>query len=94
MLFILFDIGHLSFTVTCGSPVNVSSSNHINTGVNVGDTVTYTCDIGFAISGQSGDTEVAICGVDGQWSPVPSCVGESLFSKRNVVLYIITNISS
>ena len=70
------------FAVTCGGPENVPYSTHTNTGVNVGDTVTYTCVRGYTISGQSSNTSTAACGLDGNWAGVPTCIGQYISGKE------------
>ena len=45
-------------------------------GINEGDVVLYTCDIGYAIAGQSGNTDTATCGSGGNWNNIPTCVGK------------------
>ena len=45
-------------------------------GVNEGDVVLYTCDAGYAIAGQSGNTDTATCGSGGNWDNIPTCVGK------------------
>ena len=71
-------------SVTCGSPANVPLSSSTNNGVNVGDTVTYTCDTGYAISGQMSNTSMATCGANGVWTIIPTCLGECM-SLGNVI---------
>ena len=66
-----------SLIVTCGNPANVLNSTFTKTGVNEGDTATYTCEIGYAISGQSVNTATATCRSNGNWDGVPMCVGKT-----------------
>ena len=63
------------FAVTCGHPEDVEFSTNMKTGVNVGDTVTFVCDMGYAILGQSFNTSTAMCQTDGNWTNDPTCVG-------------------
>ena len=62
--------------VTCGNPANVPFSTNTRTGVNVGDSVTYTCDGGYAVSGQSVATSMATCAANGTWATIQTCVGK------------------
>ena len=66
----------ISFTVTCGNPVDVQFSTNSYIGVNEGDIVIYTCVTGYAMSGQNVDTETSVCGANGQWAVIPTCVGK------------------
>ena len=54
----------------------MSFSTYTNMGVNEGDVVLYTCDAGYAIAGQSGNTDTATCGSGGNWDNIPTCVGK------------------
>ena len=50
------------------------------TGNSVGDTTTYSCDDGFALSGE----DMVTCQDDGKWSdPPPTCVA----NRKCVLIY-------
>ena len=73
---------NFSFLVTCGNPPDVPDSTHTETGVNVNEKATYTCNSGYAISGQRGNTSEVTCAADGNWATIPSCVGKRHFIPR------------
>ena len=72
----VFSASKKLFTATCGSPANVSFAVSTFMGINEGDIVTYTCNDGYAISGQSSNASFATCGSNGIWSVIPTCVGK------------------
>ena len=74
--------------VTCGNPADVPNSTSTKTGVNEGDTATYACESGFAVSGHSVNTTTATCGTNGNWDAVPTCVGK-LYIAKCIVSYIM-----
>jgi hypothetical protein len=62
--------------VTCaGSPPTapVNGAAGTPTGSNFGDSVTYTCDGSFRLTG----SDTSTCGADGSWTPAPTCECDS-----------------
>ena len=61
------------FSVDCG-PLNNPNNGQVNVSpeTTIGSIATYTCDIGYTLSGSQSRT----CGVDGNWtSSEPFCEG-------------------
>ena len=79
----------LIITVTCGTPIDVQFSTYTHTGVNEGDNVTYTCDIGYALADENNNISTATCGEDGDWAGVPTCVGKLIGSSVNLYILVV-----
>ncbi len=60
--------------VDCGAPPSISDGSRTIAGTTLGETATYSCNIGFSISGSA----IITCLASGSWEPEPACTRELL----------------
>ena len=82
----------LLLAVDCGSLTNPANGQvDTSSGTTFGSTATYTCAIGYTLSGSQSRT----CGADGNWtSSEPSCNGKlfSLVEHASPVMHLINKV--
>ena len=83
--------------MTCGSPPTVplaaiqGSSDGDNVTYQAGASVSYVCE--GTVLGETGNTAIATCGCEGNWTNIPTCVGKCTNSqfdnkaKKNYVCF-------
>ena len=68
----------MPYAALCSVPTAPTNGGVTSTGISIGDTATYTCDVGFELVGTA--TATCTAAVDGNGAvfshPAPTCQGE------------------